>query len=115
MEEPSVDPAVLLDESKLLDAAYALEEGASIPAVSVVKGVIASIDTEYSEQYGNITVTIVVNGNTEKPVQCFRLKGEGAATIAVGDTITVTGTLKNYKGTVEFDAGCTLGEVVKAN
>ena len=25
-----------------------------------------------------------------------------------GDEITVTGILKNYKGTVEFDKGCTL-------
>ena len=30
-----------------------------------------------------------------------------------GDTITVTGLLKNYKGTVEFDKGCTLDAVVK--
>ena len=32
----------------------------------------------------------------------------------VGDTITVSGTIKNYKGTIEFDKGCTLDAVVKA-
>ena len=37
----------------------------------------------------------------------------GGATAREGDTVTVTGTLKNYKGTVEFDAGCTLVEVQK--
>lgn len=40
--------------------------------------------------------------------QCYRLSGEGAETLAVGDTITVSGTIKNYKGTIEFDKGCTL-------
>ena len=29
-------------------------------------------------------------------------------TLAEGDTITVTGTIKNYKGTIEFDKGCVL-------
>lgn len=33
--------------------------------------------------------------------------GEGAANLAEGQVITVTGTLKNYNGTVEFDAKCT--------
>ena len=49
----------------------------------------------------------------DMPVQCYRLSGEGADTLAEGDTITVTGLLKNYKGTVEFDKGCTLDAVVK--
>ena len=40
-------------------------------------------------------------------MQCYRLKGEGADQLAEGDVITVTGTIKNYKGTIEFDAGCT--------
>ncbi len=99
-----------------LDAAYALADGESIPTPSVLKGEIISIDTAYSADYGNITVTIVVDGDTERPIQCYRLKGEGAAELAVGDVITVVGKLKNYKGTYEFDAGCvlttaTIGEV----
>ena len=51
---------------------------------------------------------------TDKPIQCYRLKGEGADIIGEGDTITVTGTLKNYKGTIEFDAGCNLDSYTKA-
>jgi hypothetical protein len=43
-------------------------------------------------------------------IQCFRLKGTGAENLKVGDEITVTGILKNYNGTVEFDAGCVLKE-----
>ena len=32
--------------------------------------------------------------------------------LGVGDTITVSGEMMNYKGTIEFDAGCTLGSYV---
>ena len=60
----------------------------------------------YSEQYGNITVNIVAAGLTDYTVQCYRLKGEGAADLKIGDVITVTGTIKNYKCTIEFDSGC---------
>ncbi|MBO4795478.1 MAG: hypothetical protein J5547_05285, partial [Clostridia bacterium] len=65
---------------------------------------ITEINTEYSEDYGNITVTIKV---ADKSVMCYRLKGEGAENLAVGDVITVTGKLKNFQGTIEFDSGCT--------
>ena len=76
-------------------------------------GVISKIDTAWSDQYKNITVIIVCDGDTERPMMCYRLKGEGADKLAVGDMIQVTGTIKNYKGTIEFDAGCTLDAVAK--
>ena len=94
----------------ILNAAYALEVGATLSAGNpyTLTGVITTVDTEFSEQYGNVTVTIVVGDMTDKPIQCFRLKGEGAELIGVGDTVTVTGVIKNYNGKIEFDAGCTL-------
>ena len=95
-------------QAAILDAAYALEAGAAMPNRTALQGEIISIDTVWSEQYGNITVTIVCDGKTEQPIMCYRLKGEGAATLAVGDKIAVYGTIKNYKGTIEFDSGCTL-------
>ena len=88
---------------------YKLAEGEAQESAKTITGTIASIDTEWSEEYQNITVTIVVGGLEDYKIMCFRLSGEGAADLAVGDTITVTGVLKNYKGTIEFDAGCTLG------
>jgi len=102
------------DPAKIVDAAYALESGASLPYTATLTGVITEIPTAWSEQYGNITVTIAVAGKEDKPIVCFRLKGEGAADLAVGDTITVTGIIKNYNGTIEFDSGCTLDSVTKA-
>ncbi len=93
---------------KTLKAAYALEEGSSLEGSRVLKGVISEIPSAYSEQYGNITVNIVVNGLTDMVVQCYRLTGDGIENLAVGDEITVGGVIKNYKGTIEFDKGCTL-------
>ena len=88
---------------------YKLQDGEAQTATKTITGTISNIDTAWSEDYKNITVTIVVAGLENYPIMCYRLSGEGAKDLAVGDTITVTGILKNYKGTIEFDAGCTLG------
>lgn len=97
----------------IVDAAYALESGKSLPEACTLTGVIVSVDTPFDPGYNNVTVTIAVAGKEDKPIQAFRLKGEGADTIAVGDTITVTGTILNYGGKIEFNSGCTLDAVVK--
>jgi len=102
------------DYTALLDAAYTLEDGLSMNEPCTMSGVITKIDTPYSADYKNITVIMVVNGVEDKPIMCYRLQGEGCETLAVGDYITVTGTIKNYKGTIEFDAKCNLDNVVKA-
>lgn len=101
------------DVGAILNDAYALEQGKSMSEPVTLTGKIKSIDTPYSAQYKNITVTIVMEGYDDKPVQCYRLTGTGADTLAVGDTITVNGTIINYKGKVQFDAGCTVGAIVK--
>ena len=97
-----------IDQSKTVNAAYSLAEGESMSSPVILKGVISKIDTAWSDQYKNITVTIIVDGITDKPIMCFRLKGGGADKLAEGQTINVYGTIKNYQGTVEFDAGCLL-------
>ncbi len=104
----AISLSALATEADVVNAAYALNAGEAIPGKYTLSGVITAIDTPYSEQYGNITVTIVVGDMSDKPIMCYRLKGEGAADLAVGDNITVTGAIKNFKGTVEFDSGCTL-------
>ena len=98
----------IISQAATLDAAYALEDGAALTKPSVLKGVISSIDTAWSDEYQDITVTIVCDGKDEQPIQCYRLTGEGAKELAVGDEIAVFGTIKNYKGTIEFDKGCVL-------
>ncbi len=102
-----------VSQSAILDAAYALGTGEALDGTFTLTGIISKIDTAWSDQYQNITVTIVCDGDAARPMMCYRLKGDGAKNLAVGDTITVTGAIKNYNGTVEFDAGCSLDKVVK--
>ncbi len=102
------------DQSPILDGAYQLEDGASLPEAVTLTGVVSEITDAYSEKYGNITVIMICDGKTEQPIMCYRLAGEGADTLAVGDTITVTGTMTNYKGTIEFAQGCTIDALTKA-
>ena len=97
-----------LTYAEIVDMAYALEDQQATEDAFRLFGTVSSIDTEWSEDYQNITVTIVVAGRENNPIQCYRLKGEGAKDLKVGDAITVEGILKNYKGTYEFDAGCVL-------
>lgn len=101
--------------AEIVDAAYALEVGESFETNATLTGVITAINTPYSDQHGNVTVTIAVEGKEDKPIECYRLAGEGADTITIKDTITVTGILKNYNGKIEFDQGCTLDAVVKGD
>ena len=99
----------------IVNSLYKLEKGQYLDGTFRLYGEIVKIDTAYSEQYGNITVTIVVGDMTDKPVQCFRMKGEGIADLKVGDKITVEGKLKRYNDTFEFDTGAImvgLGEII---
>ena len=98
----------IVSQAATLDAAYALEDGAAMSKPSVLKGVVKSIDTAWSDEYQNITVTIVCDGKEGQPIQCYRLTGEGAKDLAKGAEIAVFGTIKNYKGTIEFDKGCVI-------
>lgn len=118
-DEPSTEKPS--DPKQIVDSAFALEPGASLPYTATLTGKITKINTEFSTQFNNITVTIEVEGTAgTKQLKCYRLKGTGADALAVGDVITVSGTIKNYQHSsgdteVEFDAGCTLDKVVKAD
>ncbi len=106
-EEGTLPEAPQLTPAEIVDAAYALEQGASMQGEQTLTGVITEIKTPYDSGFKNISVVIVVANKTDKPILCYRLKGTDADKLAVGDTITVTGTIKNYSGTIEFDSGCT--------
>ena len=94
---------------EIMNAAYALAQGATLSNGHkyTLTGVVQFVDEAYNSQFSNVTLTILVEG-TNKTLKCYRLKGTGADVIGAGDTITVTGVIKNYYGTIEFDAGCTL-------
>ena len=106
----------------IVKEAYKLEAGAKMDGACTLEGVITKIDTAWADNYKNITVTIQVGDLKDMPIMCYRLQAtdknnadENAkvAGLAVGDKITVTGTIKNYNGIIEFDAGCTLDALTK--
>jgi len=94
---------------KTLLKAYQLEDGKALEGARMVVGTIVDIPSAYSPDYGNITVNIQVGGLNDLIIQCYRLTG--GADLAVGDTIAVSGNIKNYKGTIEFDKGCTYEKI----
>ena len=100
--------AIETDPAKVIPEAYALEEYDVLPYDAILTGEIISLDEEYSSQYKNITLTIAVEGYEEQPIKCYRLKGTGIEELKVGDVISVFGMIKNFKGEIEFDTGCTL-------
>ena len=59
-------------------SAYKLQDQESQDVEKTITGTIVSIDTPYSADYKNITVTIVVAGLEDYKIQCYRLKGDGA-------------------------------------
>lgn len=85
----------------ILDAAKLLQQGEKLENVTLT-GVVKSIDEAYSEKHKNVTLTITV-GDTD--IQCYRMKGDAAATAKVGDELVVTGSLENYKDAVQFSSG----------
>ena len=98
------------DAKAILDVAYALADGECLPYHVSLTGKVIKIDTPYVSEWENISVTIEISGEEDRPIYCHRMVGDDIDKIVVGDTLTVTGGLKNYKGTIEFDAGCTLDE-----
>ena len=89
------------DAATVIPAAYALETGATLDGTYTLKGQIISSDG-YNESYNDISVTMVVEGYEEYPIYCYQIK-QNADKIGLGDYIAVQGTIKNYKGKVEFD------------
>ncbi len=89
-----------------IDAAFRAE-GANMTELEaltyITSGVVDKIEDAYSTQYKNITIWIADSTNH---VEAFRLKGEDAENIAVGDFIAVYGNVTLYGTVVEFKSGC---------
>lgn len=83
----------------IVDTAYKLGWDETMEGNHTLTGVVTLVDSGKK-----LNVTIEIEGREDYPIYCYNLQGV-TSTLAVGDIITVSGTLKNYKGTIEFDTG----------
>lgn len=99
-------------ENDILTALFALEKDTSLKGTYQLRGKVTQIVDAYNPTYSNVTFDMQVG---DKVVRAFRVKGTGADTIGVGDTVTVSGVLKNYNNTCEFDANSAVSNIVEAS
>ena len=83
-----------------------------------IKGIVSQVD-EYLSSYKSITYWISDDGTTTKQLQVYSGKGVDGEEfsdingVSKADQVIVCGTLKNYKGTYEFDKNNYLAEHTK--
>ena len=97
-------------EEQLAEASK-LENKTYLPYITTIEGKVSEIADPYNAQHKNITFYVNVNG-TE--VYCYRVKGEGMETLAVGDTVKVVGNLTAYNHNPQFDSKATVTITEKA-
>lgn len=100
--KPSVfDGIEFSDPAVVIPAAYALATGATMEGTYTLKGQIIETGA-FNASDKDMHATIVVEGYEEYPIYCYYLKN-CTPDVGVGDYVAVRGTIKNYKGTVEFE------------
>ena len=106
---------------QIIEAAYkAQADGVHLKGTWTLTGVITTIKDSYDggSDFKNVDVTIKV-GDIEKQMRCYRAANGTDVTLddlqglAVGDTITVTGTITWYGDSVQFAQGSTIDSIVK--
>lgn len=103
-------PAPDFDEQQaaIVDLAYSLDVNEFTLELYRLTGTVVTIKDPYNGYYQNVSIIIEIKGREDYPILCYRLQGDGIKDIAIGDTVTVEGYFKNYKGTIEFNEGCQL-------
>lgn len=100
------------DPAKIMAAGNAIGEGGKIANEVTLTGVVTNIADadKYDPQYGNVSVTIDVNGTS---VYCYRIAGAGADVLTEGYTVTVKGYIENFKGSAQIGQGGTIVDYVE--
>jgi len=84
---------------QILDAAKDLADKAYLDGEFTVTAEVSEITDGYSAEYENISFMLTDGTNA---ILVFRAKGAEAANVAAGDTVTLTGKVQNYGGTIEI-------------
>ena len=97
-DDSSYDDIQTDDPAVVLPKAYALASGAYLDGTYTLKGQI--ISASYNSQYGDISLTFVIEGFEDYPMYCYQIKKD-ADKLGLGDYIAVRGPIMNYKGKIE--------------
>lgn len=100
---PTTTTTVSAADKALVDRAFRLGTGEKIENVTLT-GIVTS-SQGYSEGYGNATFDLQVQGTDgAKTIYCYRVKPADSSRpdVAEGDRLSLSGTIQNYKGTIEF-------------
>ena len=100
-EDPEDNKPSLDTPKEIVEAAYALADGATLDASVTLTGVV--ISSTYNSKYGDASIYFIVDGLVDLPMYAYRATGANTADIKPGCTVTLTGTIKNYRGLIEFD------------
>lgn len=102
--DPTGTTLSMTPEMMLVDQLFKLSVGESKTDVTL-NGIVTDIE-EVSAKYGNATFTIQVEGGYMQTQQlyCYRVKPVDTTQlqVQVGQVLTLSGTVQNYKGTIEF-------------
>ncbi len=83
----------------IVNAAFALSSGEAFANEVTLTGVVSK--AYYNSNKNYYAPEIDLEGKT---IQCYKITGTGVDAVALGDILTVKGIIKNYNGTIEFDA-----------
>ena len=99
--EENLPATSFANTADVIDAAYELEPGRALGGLFTMTGIVTGYT--FNATYGDANITIVVEGSEDQPMYCYQAKGNAAANVEIGDTVTVKGMIKNHQGTVELD------------
>ena len=91
-EESNENEEKRLLAENILNEAFALSVGASLPDTYELSGTVSYIDIDYTSNKG-VCLYFNVDEPQERELYCYQLKGAGAELIDSGAYITVSGTL----------------------
>ena len=104
------------DPAKVFADAAKLSHNQKLTYTTAMDGVVTSIAQVYNSTYKNVSFYMDVDvDGIPTSMYCYRIKSGAAevSELAVGDSVTVFGTVMKYSGTIEFDYTSTLEKLVK--
>ena len=102
----SSNPEYLLEKPQdIIAAATKLADGEFLRYMVTLSGTVISIDTPWTEESNNITVTMLTEGTN---IICLNLYGNNVQNVMEGNIIKVSGKLMKHNNMLTFDSGCKL-------